>query len=574
MADLLAKERSPSSVRTGTDADGKPKTGAVALAEMAQAYGVRAVFFVPTFALKALAELNKRGIRTISAHGEKAAAYMADGYARATWKPGICMAQAVGSALVAAGLKEAYMAHSPVIAITGGPESSSRGRRVYQQVDDFSAYKPVTKWATQVDKVERMPELLRQAFRTATTGAPGPVHLEFSGALGYLVEEEGLLDSSVDKAFGATPAFRPVADGATIGAAVDALSSANAPVIVAGQGVMSSGAESELLELAEKLDVPVVTSLNAKAALPDSHPLSVGVTGFYSRSCANKTVAAADLVFFVGTTANSMTTTNWTLPKAGTRIIQLDIAGEQIGRHFPTEVGLLGDAKATLRGIIDAAKTRKNPQWTKKVTDLVSEWREEVRPMRESQAQPIRPERICAEIGKALPDDGAVVVDTLQASIWAGSMIELSGPSQRFVRCAGSLGWGLPASIGVKAALGDRPVVCFTGDGGLYYHLGELETAARYGLNVVVVVNNNGAYAGEEEYWAPAFGAQASDSHWKFGDINFAKIAEAMGCVGVRITDPAEIGPTLKKAFASKRPVLLDVITDFSAYHPKGWRPS
>jgi acetolactate synthase-1/2/3 large subunit len=166
------------------------------------------------------------------------------------------------------------------------------------------------------------------------------------------------------------------------------------------------------------------------------------------------------------------------------------------------------------------------------------------------------------------------VVDTLQASIWAGSMIELRGPSQRFVRCAGSLGWGLPAAIGVKAALGDRPVVCFTGDGGIYYHIGELETAARYGLNLVVVVNNNGAYAGEEEYWEPAFGKTPSDAHWKFGDINFAKVAEALGCVGKRITDPADLAPTLKEAFNSERPVLIDVVSDFSAYHPKGWQPA
>lgn len=549
------------------------KSGAVAFAEMAEAYGVDAVFFVPTFALSALAELERRGIRAISAHGEKAAAYMADGYARATWKPGICMAQAVGGALLAAGLKDAYMAHSPVIAITGGPESSSRGRRVYQQVDDYSSFKPVTKWQAQVETVERMPELLRQAFRTVTSGAPGPVHLEFSGALGLLVEQEGRMDSSIDATFGATPAFRPVADEEQLKRAAQALATAKTPVIVAGQGVMSSGAEAELLKLAETLDIPIVTSLNAKAAVPDAHPLAAGVTGYYSRICANKTVAEADLVFFVGTTANNMTTTNWTLPIPGTRVIQLDIAGEQIGRHFPTEVSLHGDAKASLAKLVTLVSSRKNPEWVSRVAVLVSEWREEVRPMRESEATPIRPERICAEIGKALPDDGAVVVDTLQASIWAGSMIELRGPSQRFVRCAGSLGWGLPAAIGVKAALGDRPVVCITGDGGLYYHIGELETAARYGLNLVVVVNNNGAYAGEEEYWEPAFGTTPSDSHWKFGDINFAKIAEAMGCGGVRITDPAELAPALKEAFKSKRPVLIDVVSDFSAYHPKGWQP-
>jgi acetolactate synthase-1/2/3 large subunit len=152
-------------------------------------------------------------------------------------------------------------------------------------------------------------------------------------------------------------------------------------------------------------------------------------------------------------------------------------------------------------------------------------------------------------------------------------MIALKGPKQRFVRCAGSLGWGLPASIGAKAAMGERAVICFTGDGGIYYHIAELETAARYGLNVVVVVNNNGAYAGEEEYWQPAFQEQPSDSHWKFGNINFARIAEEMGCLGIRVDDPAALAPALQQGLASAKPVLIDVQSDFSAYHPKGWRP-
>jgi acetolactate synthase-1/2/3 large subunit len=548
-------------------------TGAVAFAEMAQGYGVTSVFFVPTFALSALAELNRRGIKAISAHGEKAAAYMADGYARATWRPGICMAQAVGSALLAAGLKDAYMANVPVIAITGGPEPATRGRRVYQQVDDYRAFDPVTKWRAQVDNVGRMPELLRQAFRAATAGTPAPVHLEFNGALGLLVEQEGSLNTFVEEDFKSTPAFRPRPDDRELEKALKELSTARKPIIIAGQGVMSSGAEQELRALAEKLDIPVVTSLNAKAAMPDDHRLSVGVTGYYSRSCANRAVGSADLAFIVGSTANSMTTTNWLLPRPGTKVIQLDIAGEQIGRHFPTVVGLQGDAKAALARLADLAAPRKNNGWVKEVTGLVAEWRAEVAAMRESNARPIRPERICAEIGKALPEDGAVVVDTLQASIWAGSMIALKGPSQRFIRCAGSLGWGLPASVGAKAALGDRPVICFTGDGGIYYHLSELETAARYGLNVIVVVNNNGAYAGEEEYWGPAFGSQPSDSHWKFGEINFAEIAERMGCLGMRVEDPADLGPSLQKALSSKRPVLIDVVSDFAAYHPKGWRP-
>jgi acetolactate synthase-1/2/3 large subunit len=546
-------------------------TGAEALAQMAQGYGVTSAFFVPTFALAALAQMDRLGIRTVSAHGEKAAAYMADGYARATGRPGICMAQTVGGALLAAGLKDARMVNVPVIALTGGPVPESRGRKVYQQVDDFRSFDPVTKWSARVELVERLPELLRQAFRAATTGSPGPVHLELSGHLGELVEREGELDSFSEPQFGATPPFRPVADRQDLAAAAHELTEAARPVIVAGQGVMSSGAEVELRQLAEALDIPVATSLNAKAAMPDDHPLAVGVTGAYSRQCANQTVAQADLVFFVGTSANSMTTTNWQVPARGSRVIHLDIGPEQLGRHYPAQVALHGDAKASMRVLIEIAEPRSNPEWTDRVRGLVAEWREEVQPMRESDATPIRPERICAEIGRVLPADGAIVTDTLQSSIWAGSMVNLQGPGQRFIRCGGSLGWGLPASIGAKAGLGERAVICFTGDGGIYYHLAELETAARYGLNVVVVVNNNGAYAGEEDYWPPAYGDQPSERHWQFGDRNFANIATEMGCEGIRVTRPEDISEALRQALASDRPVLVDVVSEFSAYHPKGW---
>lgn len=550
-------------------------TGAQAFAEMARGYGVSHVFFVPTFMLSGHAAMNELGVRTVSTHGEKAAAYMADGYARVTGRPGICMAQTVGGALLAAGLKDAYMANSPVIAMTGGPEYDTRFRHVYQEIDDYSMFGPVTKWQASVETIERLPELVRQAFRAATAGTPRPVHLELRGHLGQLVDEEGELDTLVEPMFQRAPATRPVADADSLRAAVKALTEAERPVIVAGSGVIASQAEAELVELAEKLDIPVATSMNAKVAIADAHPLAVGVCGFYSRRCANMAVARADLVFFVGDRAGSMVTTNWQVPTPGTRVVQLDISAEELGRHYPAEVGLHGDAKATLCALIDIASPRTNSAWTAEVAELVQSWRDEVRPQRESDEVPLRPERICAEIAEALPADGAVVVDTLQASIWAASMMALQGPSQRFARCCGSLGWSIPAAIGAQAALGDRKVICFTGDGGSYYHLAELETAARYKLPLVVVINNNGAYAGENDYWPPAYGEneEVSWPHWKFGDIDFAAVAKELGCNGERVHRPEQIGEALRHAFASEKPTVIDAVSEFSACHPKGWTP-
>src|SRR5207248_5196166 len=387
---------------------------------------------------------------------------------------------------------------------------------------------------------ERLPDVVAQAFRVASTAAPGPVHVELRGHTGQVAVGTSHADRpfalAVDRRFGEVPPFRPVAEQTFIREALKALTAAERPVIVAGGGVMWSRAEAELVELAEKLSIPVATSLHAKAAIAESNPLNVGVCGTYSRACANRVVAEADLVFFIGSQTGSMITTNWHVPAPGTRIVHLDIDAAQLGRHYSTEVPLNGDARATLRQMLAEASGRSNPRWIDRVRVLVQQWRDEVEEMLESNTGPVRPERIVSEIGSVLPTDGAAVVDTLQASVWSGSFMPLKGATQRFIRCAGSLGWGFPASIGAKCALGSRPVVCFTGDGGFYYHLAELETAARYAIPVIVVVNNNGAYGAERRSEPNPYRSDDSreaDLSWKFGQHNFAQIAKELGCEGV-----------------------------------------
>jgi acetolactate synthase-1/2/3 large subunit len=257
-------------------------------------------------------------------------------------------------------------------------------------------------------------------------------------------------------------------------------------------------------------------------------------------------------------------------------VVHLDIDGSQLGRHYPTEVPLMGDARATLQAMLAQASARSNPAWIDRVRVVVQQWRDEVEEMLELNTGPIRPERIVAEIGAALPTDGAVVVDTLQASVWSGSFLPLKGATQRYIRCAGSLGWGFPASIGAKCALGDRPVVCFTGDGGFYYHLADLETAARYEIPVVVVVNNNGAYGAERRTEPNPYrrdDTPDADRSWKFGQYNFAQIARELGCEGVRVEKPTDLAATLQSALASGKPTVVDVLSDPSAAHPRAWTP-
>jgi acetolactate synthase-1/2/3 large subunit len=550
--------------------------GARYFAEYLKGAGVTHVFYLPAIMLRALGEMEELGIRRVMVHGEKAAAYMADGYARASGKPGVCMAQQIGASNLAAGLRDAYMACTPLIAVTGGPALGWRYRNAYQEVEDFPQFDSVTKFNARVDDVSRMPDLLRQAFREATSGTPGPAHLQFRGSHGQVVEVEADLDMFVEDRFTRTPPFRPEADAASIAEAASLLAAAARPVIVAGGGVVSSDAMKEVVALAEKLDIPVATSMNAKGTIVDAHPLAVGVVGTYSRACANRTVHEADLVFFVGSHTGGQVTANWTKPPRGTKVIQLDIDPRELGRNYPNAASLCGDAKVTLARLVDQAKARKNPAWVKRAQELVAEWRADADQFRNSDAVPMRPERLCKEITDALPEDGIVVSDTGHSGIWTATMIDFKHATQKYVRCAGSMGWGFPGALGVKCAVGDRPVLCWTGDGAFYYHIAELETAARYGINLVVLVNNNTALNQEIPLVSGAMAKppEKPKELWEFNNINFAKVAESFGCVGIRAETPAQVKDALAKAFTMKRPVVIDAVTDVNAFARRAWQPA
>jgi acetolactate synthase I/II/III large subunit len=553
-------------------------TGAKLFAEIMQGYGITHIFYVPQVVSKALVAMEDMPIRRVVAHSEKAAGYMADGYARARRAPGVCMAQPIGASNLASGLRDAYMARSPVIAISGGPVPSSRYRHSYQEVEDFDQFNGVTKSNVNVDTPSRLPDLLRQAFRTATSGTPGPVHLRFQGRLSDVPLGETDAEAVIEQQFMRVPPFRPEPEADRVREAAAVLAAAKKPIIIAGGGVVWSQAQREVLELAEKLQIPVVTSLNGKGVILDTHPLSVGVAGTYSRECANRVVSEADLVFFIGSPAGGMVTAGWALIVPGTAVMQLDIEPTELGRNYPNKVSLLGDAKVTLRRLIDAAQAKEGTTkaWVGRVQQLVSEWRSQATAKLSSGAVPIDPARICKEITDTLPADGVVVSDTGHAGMWTSQFIDLKQPGQRYIRCAGSLGWGLPGAIGVKAALPNQPVLCFTGDGGMYYHMTELDTALRYGINLVVLVNNNRALSQEFPSLNRNYGGTMhghSDELWRFGEFNFAKVAEAMGCAGFRVEQPGELKGVLQKAFTMDKPVVVEVMSDVTLMAPAAWLP-
>ncbi len=435
----------------------------------------------------------------------------------------------------------------------------------------------MTKFNALVDNPEQLPSLLRQAFREATSGAPGPTHLDLQGSSGALImDAEAELEVIAEAPFTHVPPFRGEPETEMVRDAARALTEALRPVIVAGGGVVSSAAQNEVVELAEMLSIPVATSLNAKGTIPDNHLLSVGVCGTYSRWCANRVVSEADLVFFIGSHTGSQVTTEWQIPRPGTPVIQLDIDPRELGRSYPIQVGLQGDAKASLRKLIEHLEPLgARAEWVSRAQELVREWRAEVEPLAASDASPIRPERLCREISEYLPDDAVLLSDTGHSGIWTGTMIDLNQPTQTYLRCAGSLGWAFPAALGAKCAVPERPVVCFTGDGGFWYHLSELETAVRYGINTVTIINNNHSLnqekRGNERAYESVGVTGNVDELWVFPDTDFARLAEDMGGFGIRVERPEDLPGAMRAAAAANRPAVVDVVTDIEGIAPRAW---
>jgi len=551
------------------------RIGAEVLADMLAGYGVTHVFMVPAVLRRTFAEMERRTkIARVHCHGEKSAAYMADGYARASGKPGICMAQVIGALNLAAGLRDAYLAHSPVIAMTGGRDPKTKFRKVYQEVDDVPAFEPVTKYNATIDDVARIPDMVRQAFRTATSGAPGPVHLQFRGNEGQVDVEEAEMEALVEAQFAHVPPFRPQPEAAHVKAALDLLQKAERPIIVAGGGVRASGAARELVALAEALQIPVATSLNGKDSIPGTHPLSVGVVGSYSRESANRAVGSADIVCFIGTETGGMTTHFWAVPKIGTPAIQIDIEPEALGRNYPLQASVLGDVKAVLAAMLasaDKSSAGKRAAWIKEIATLRSDWYAKYKANLNSDAVPIHPARICGELTKNMPDDAIVIVDTGHAGMWMGGMYDLRTPNQSYMRSAGHLGWAFPAGIGAKAACPQRPVVVFTGDAGFWYHIAEIETAVRWNIASVTIVNNNGGGNQSKRGFDRAYGGEQTPKArelWTYNPMNFARLAEDMGALGIRVEHARDIAPALQRALASKRPAVIDIATDIEVLAP------
>ena len=510
---------------------------------------------VPAVLRRTFAEMERRTkIARIHCHGEKSAAYMADGYARASGKPGICMAQVIGALNLAAGLRDAFLAHSPVIAMTGGRDPKTKFRKVYQEIDDVPAFEPVTKMNATIDDVARFPDMIRQAFRVATSGAPGPVHLQFRGNEGQLDLDEAVMEPLIEPQFAKVPPFRPQPEAAHVKAALELLQNAERPIIVAGGGVRASGAAAELVALAEALQIPVAVSLNGKDSIPGTHPLSVGVVGSYSRESANLAVNRADLVCFIGSETGGMTTHFWAVPKIGTPAIQIDIEPESLGRNYPLQASVLGDAKAVLSAMLaqadkasaDKARSRgsrKSPSCAPTgPRNIKACWNPtRCRSTRRASAA------ISPSMCRTTPSSSST--PAMPACGWAGFTTRACRPKATSAAPVISAGPSAPASAPRRRARIVRwwcspamPASGTTSAKSKRRCAGNSIPSPSSTTMAAAIRSKRGfdrAYGGEQ--------TEQARELWTYRQTNFAKIAEDMGALGIRVEKPADFAPALRQ---------------------------
>jgi acetolactate synthase I/II/III large subunit len=557
--------------------DGGMMNGAEWLARALAGTGMSHVFFVESVLRRTLLQLEDLGVKPVLAHSEKAAAYMADGYARMLGRPGVCMAQSVGAANLAAGLQDAWLGRSPVIALTGHKEPSFQHRNSYQEIAHAPLYAAVTKFSTPVYATSELPRLLRHAWKSALAETPRPTHLDFNGLQGDVIELGQTAEPpTLEMEPRAIPVHRPVADERDLERAAALLTGARRVAIVAGDGAAASGAGPEVLALAEALAAPVATTLGARGLIPTTHLLSAGVAGSYSAPPANRIVCGAELVLFVGCDTGDQVTLNWRAPALATKIVQIEADPLEIGRSYPNTTGLVGDPKASLARLVRIiGKPVRDQGFAEEAARIVADWRASMQPLVEKSAAPIAVERLCAEVTRALPEDGILVADTGYSGIWTGTMVELNGKGQRYLRAAGSLGWSFPASLGAQCAAGARKVLCFTGDGGFYYHLPELETARRCKIPATIVVNNNSGFGQNLTGVNRIAGNRPGrgEELIRFGPTDFAAVAKTFGVRGIRVEQPADIAPALRQALAADEPVIVDVVTALEPRAPEPWSP-
>ncbi|HEX8664625.1 MAG TPA: thiamine pyrophosphate-binding protein [Beijerinckiaceae bacterium] len=540
-------------------------TGGEALARMIQAHKGGPMFGMGGFQLLPFYDAARRlGLSHHLINDERAGVFAADAYAKVSGRVGLADATlGPGATNLVTGLVEALNAGTPMVVLVGDTHRLHAWKNMTQESRQTEILRPACKELIRIERVERIPELMRRAFAVATSGRPGPVVVDVPEDVCHATlpfEDE---DFSASRAHEAAPALRCRPDRAAMERAAAMLAKAERPLVLAGGGVHISGAAEALTAFARAFNLPVAHTMTGKGAVPCIDPFSAGLFGRYDR-IANKLIEESDCLLVVGCKLGEIATKRYTVPPKGKRLIHLDIVAEEFGRTVVPDVALWGDARAGIEDLHEAmsadAGTRRGG-YAEEVARRMSAWRESVRERYASEEVPVSMGRLMGELNRLMPADGILVADGGFAAHWGGLLYDTKQAGRGFVPDRGfaSIGYGLPGAMGAALAAPGRKVVSLTGDGGFNMMLGELETARRMALSFAVVVVNNAAsgYVKALQHLMYGEGAyHASD----LAETNYAQVAKALGCAGIRVEAPGAVGPALEEAFRTRGPVVIDVV--------------
>jgi acetolactate synthase-1/2/3 large subunit len=534
---------------------------------------VRFIFGIPGGQLTTLLDAIHRfgreeGIEFIMTRHEQAAAHMADTYSRLTGKVGVCAATVgPGAADLVPGVYESYVNSIPILVLTAQNQTwrSYPDHGATQGCDHLGLFRSITKWNAVVSHWKRIPEMVQEAFRQATSGRPGPVHLDLP--VDVLFEEGDEAEISILPPARYRLTVPPSGNPQVIKEAAEMLAQARSPVIHAGGGARRSAATDEIVALAEFLGCPMTTGITARGTIPEDHPLYLIPLGFGAIAAR----AQADVVLVVGSRLGALDVWGkppfWGKPEEQ-KIIQVDTAPESLGENRQVDVAILGDAKAVVRDIHSVLETiseprGEDPQFAQ-YRAAQAAWLQNFENLASSDAAPIHPLRVVRDARAFFPRNAIFVTDGGDASIWAHYLTRIYEPGTHLWHDdSGMGGGGLPKAIAAKLVCPDRPVYAICGDGFFMMNVQELETAARLGTNVVIIVINDRAYGFIKAAQQTAFAGRYIGVD--FNDVRYDKMAEAAGWHGERVEDPREITPALKRAVDSGKPAIVDVIVDGQA---------
>lgn len=529
--------------------------GSKALLKMLSDRGVKEVYGYPGAVIAPIYdEFLNSDIRHVLVRHEQCAAHMADGYARASGRPGVCLGTSgPGTTNMATGIATAFADSVPMIALTGQVGSSFMGSEAFQEVDSYSLMMPITKHNFRVLDPERLPHAIDESWQICQTGRPGPVHID----LPTDQLSRDIADDLLSKSYGIKV---PAEDTSGVLRAANWIRAAKRPIMLVGGGAIASGASDLVQKLAETCSIPVVTTLMSLGIIPSEHPLNMGPLGMHGRLAALDTFQEADLIIAVGTKFSDRTYNPHTAPKNDTKVIQIDVDINQFGKAERESVDITCDARKALKLILEALKsgTCGHEEWSEKAAEL----RKRCQCGFDFDEEPIVPQRVMHELNKVLGGDVTVTTDVGQNQMWAMHCLDIRRPRQ-FISSGsmGTMGFGLPAALGAKIAKPDQNVISVVGDGGLLMVIQELATSVAEDIPVTIVLLNNG-WLGMVRQLQNLFWDGRVSGTMLGSNPDFVKLAESFGCRGISVTRNSEIADALQEGLKSDVATLIDIHVD------------